>query len=130
MLDVFFDDQRLARWMAQAREFMFMGIAHDPVFLCQIFHLRAFDDKDRCQMIHGSWSGSKRFEKGCRIFEARLQLIAVGEKNVLAMRFQRIKFKGNVIQDLVARSIKLRDIARSAGVGLQDIGGRVVVALG
>lgn len=115
--------------MGKAGEVMFGGFANDPIASFEREHLSAFDKEDRSKNAQWTGGSGKGVEEAVRIFEQSDQLVSVGKENVLAVRFECVKFEGKIVDDLKTVAVKFVNIARFSRIGLQYAGRRMVIAL-
>jgi hypothetical protein len=128
LVDVPFDGCGLTRGVDNAGELAHAGFAGDPLRRGELEELMSFDDEHSGEVMEGSGSGLERFEKGFRIFKGRLELVAVCEEDVFAVRLEGVELKGDVAEFFLRRAKEFVDVAGGFGVGLKNGGAGVVDA--
>lgn len=130
LLDVALHEEGLLGGVEESREFRLVCFARNPVFRLKRKHLLSFDDEHRSSVGEGKRGCFKSGEERGGIFETVLQLIPIGEENVLAMRFQCVKLDRDSRDLLIGCSIKFIDVAGGCRVRFENVCARVADAGG
>ena len=98
--------------MGETGKIILEGLAEDPIFRGQALHLGPFDDENRGELVLLAGSGLEGFKEAGSVLKGGDELVPVGEKDVFAVGLEGVELEGNMVENLVAGSIELVDVAR------------------